>query len=355
MGCLYQTFKIVIIILILVNIGTGYTKFYQLLVDIVDKVGELKNIRSAKDLIWILFLVVQVSSTTFQFIQLYCLFRELCENNFMYKHCFKCCFILTLLIYLISVIPKSIITIIYYNYSSSISNWWKSVTDFFDGLLSGVTSLGFQIILFMPVILRTCRSAGMCRRKISPINTKSDDVDHDLEAEKEDSKCCFPACCVSKRKNENSVDAVTEKTKSNSRTERVKGKAKHTVNKGIKMKSKVENKKKQMEAKVTHIKEKHTEKFEKKVEDGKKRIKSKVVKPPKKTGRDLYDKFDDDEEQSGKKNKGGVMICLTSCKSKACLCLANRTTRCFIISMALANFHLLVYVVEVVFVLCFVC
>jgi hypothetical protein len=265
------------------------------------------------------------------------------------------------------VFPKSILTIIYYNYSSSVTKWWKSVADFFDSLLSGVTALGFQIILFMPVILRTCRSAGMCKRKIQPIQNKFDIIDNDLDIEKENadkSSCCLVACCKSTKKdpkeNDNSEATVKEKNTSHSRVRNMKSKVKQTVNKGIKMKSTMENKKKQLEAKVMHIKVKQMEKIEQKVDSGKRRIKSKIVKQPNTLEEDVNDDVVCDKdrakrlEENDERKIGAVMICLSSCKSKVCLCLENRT-RCFIISMALANFHLLVYVVEVVFILCFIC
>lgn len=134
------------------------------------------SVESFTDQAWIPFLVVRLTVTLYQFVQLHCLFRELCEDNFMYKYCFKCCFILVLLIYCLSVL---LLTIIYYKYSSSSEKWWKVVASFFDSFLSGVTALGFQIFLFIPVIRRILRSdflAKIWRTGTKPIRLRTKQI-----------------------------------------------------------------------------------------------------------------------------------------------------------------------------------
>lgn len=373
MGCLYQLFKIVMILIILVNIGTGYTKFYKLIVDITKTVRDVGSAESFTDVAWIPFLVVQVASTLYQFIQLYCLFRELCEDNFMYKHCFKCCFILVLLIYCLSVLPKSILTIIYYKYSSSSEEPWELVASFFDSLLSGVTALGFQIVLFMPVIRRTLRSAGICRRKIWPTGTKNDTTNNETDLVNESdlvskNDCCIFVCCKSTTKSSaNSyVEEIHGNKKSKSVVKKVGTKVKRAADKGMELKSSLENRRETLERKTRNMKEKKVKKFEQEVEDRKLRVKSKVTRitnknKPENDIHDSKEEEDDPREDNDlsqtdpeKKEPNAVKRCCTKCKGVFCCCFENRTL-CFIISMVMANIHLFVYIVEVVFIFCFSC
>lgn len=369
MGCAYQLFKIAVTVLILVNIGTGYMKFYQLFADIADTVKDAGNTQTLADLLWIPYLVVQVCTTIFQVLQLYCLIRELCEDNYMDRHFFKCCFCLTVMIYTLSVLPKSILTIVYYNYDSDSGvNWWKLVADFIDSTFSGLVAIGFQIILFMPVIRRTLRSAGMCRRQTSPMETGGTENALDKESNIENGsisndkkRCCILFCCKSNgnKVTDESVEKVNEgihktvKVKPDSTIKTMRRNAAFVTDKGAKLKSSIENKNAELELKAKNINDKQVQKLEQKIEDRKLQLNSKIRK-----GKDQADyndgSMDGSETRLSINRELQSKCCFAACKGAVCPCLENRTL-CFIITMTMAHFHFIVYLIEIVFMFCFWC
>lgn len=364
MGCAYQLFKICVIVVTLVNVGTGYMKFYQLFADIADTVSNAGSTQTLSDLIWIPYLIVQVCTTIFQVLQLYCLIRELCEDNYMDHHFFKCCFILVVLIYTISVLPKSILTIVYYNYDSdSDVNWWKFVTDFFDSTFSGLAAFGFQVILFMPVIRRTLRSAGVCRMQISPMGTgeTKDALDEDTDIDNgtisnDKSGCCILFCCKT-NEIKISVDSVekgneyiheTINVKPDPTIKTITRNVAFVADKGVKLKSSIDNKNAKLELKARNINDKQVKKLEQKIEDRKLQLNSKLRK-----------QNDQADYNAGSMDGSETRLSIdreqsNCCFAKCCHCLENRTL-CFIITMAMANFHYIIYMIEIVFMFCFGC
>ena len=81
MGWCFKIFKIVVICMLLVSFGLGYFKFYLLIVNIKDAISSIGETNSIKDLARIPFLVFQVCTTIFIVLQIYCLFKELCEDD----------------------------------------------------------------------------------------------------------------------------------------------------------------------------------------------------------------------------------------------------------------------------------
>ena len=166
MGWCFKIFKIIVICMQLVSFGLGYFKFYLLIVGIKDTLASIGDTNSINDLAWIPFLVLQVCTTVFMILQIYCLIRELCEDDYMYKHCFGLAFVLTLLMYSISIIPKSVLSIIYHNFDVTIEEWWNKVVNVLESLFSSLGTLGFQIILYIRIFKRAFRSAGACKKNV---------------------------------------------------------------------------------------------------------------------------------------------------------------------------------------------
>ena len=436
MAWCFKIFKIVVICMLLVSFGLGYVKVYQHFVDIKDTLSSVGDVKSIKDLAWIPFLIMQVSATIFMFLQIYCLIRELCEDNYMYKHCFRCAFVLTVLIYSISVFPKSILTIIYHNYDISIEEWWTKVVDVLESLFNNLGALGFQIILYMRIFKRAFRSAGVCRKNIVvPLysRNKHRNIDSDDDVDK-------TGCCMFGKSNKVKDDAKTGDTDTELDAVGNKRQVVHGIGNAAAVR-RVTEKKRKLENNVTKVsawketKEKEARdlanrkkaavvtkvktnagvkyisdkkvKAESKIENAKAAAKEKVESGQKKANPSIYlaknKKLNSKEgigdiycsncglysssqtdivmknnnniiahtknfpesicQECGKtlslqdsdngsgENTSKVTRCCRKLGAKLC-CICENRPLCFIITMTLANLHMLVYVIEIFFIFC---
>ena len=175
MGLCYRVFKVVVIILTLIQFGLGYTKVYQLFADIGSSLSDGGSVNSFSDLAWLPYLFIQIFTTVFIILQVYFLSRELCYEDFMYIHCFRCCFVLTALNFLLVIFPKTIINIVYHNTDITVQEWWTQIVDTLDSFVASLANLGFQIILYMRLIRSFCRFLKCCKQKVAPIMVRAAD------------------------------------------------------------------------------------------------------------------------------------------------------------------------------------
>ena len=396
MGWCFKIFKIVVICMLLVSFGLGYFKFYLLIVDIKDSLSSIGETNSIKDLAWIPFLVLQVCTTIFMILQIYCLIRELCEDDYMYKHCFRCAFVLTLLIYCISIIPKSVLSIIYHHFDVAIDEWWKKVVNVLESLFSNLGTLGFQIILYMRIFKRTFRSAGACKKNVvSPSKREHSDSDDDVNK---------AGCCVFAKTNAETADEIVSVSETNHIGRLRNNKVMRTANqkkRGIENKvAKVsawrENKERELKdiasrkkaaiitkAKTNARTQAFMDKKEKAmahVKQAKTSAKRKVFRKNKTSDSEASDKYIANihcsecglsysknaisSEQKclecGKVLDSTVSADKSPTESKSCCqkiggklcCLCENRPLCLIITLSLANFHIFVYVAELFFIFC---
>ena len=417
MGRCFKIFKIVVICMLLVSFGLGYLKLYQLIVDIKDTLASIGQTDSIKDLAWIPFLVLQVCTTIFIILQIYCLIRELCENDYMYKHCFRLAFVLTVLIYCISIVPKSVLSILYHNFNVTIEQWWNKVVDVLESLFSNLGTLGFQIILYMRIIKRAFRSAGVCKKNIVfPLKSKKQNIDSDDDVN--ETGCCMFGKKKSKEHGNDSV-SLSERNNAGSRHNNAmriaKQKKRILVNNVAKVSTWRDNKERELkdiarkrkDAFITKVKtntrtKAFMEKKEKavtKMRQAKTAAKQSVFQKNKNPGgvsnnkhmADIYckecglyysnkaivtveseyrnkTKYAKDQEESsnrkclecGKvldspvsddKSPSKANLCCKTVGDKLC-CLCENRPLCFIITLALANFHIFIYVAELFFIFC---
>ena len=242
MGWCFRIFTIVIICMVLISFGLGYLKLYQLFVDIKDTLSSIGQVHTFQDLAWIPFLVLQVCTTIFIILQIYCLIRELCEENYMYKYCFRCSFVLIVLIYCVSVIPKSIMTIIYYNYDVAAEKWWNKVVDVLVSLFNLIGSLGFQIILFVPLLKKTLRKAGVCRKRaVHPSDVRQGCQSNSGESDIVKTSCCLFSKSSKSKDDLNAADNDTDLHKTGNKQTKFSG-VEQSVNDLSERKAKVERK-----------------------------------------------------------------------------------------------------------------
>ena len=425
MGWCYKIFKIVVICILLVSTGLGYLKLYQLFVDINDTLSSIGEVSSIQDLAWVPYLVLQVCTTIFIFLQIYCLIRELCANDYMYKHCFRFSFTLTILIYCISVIPKSVLTIVYYNYNVTVKEWWNKLVDVLESLFNNLGALGFQIILFMRVIKKTLRSAGVCRnRAVRPLHARNGSVT-DSEIDVNNSGCClFRKSNVSKADNNlddglhTAADNKLKMTNGKPVTaeKKVLGKKDRLQNNATKLHSLKTTKEKQIEALAKRKKDALVTKVKSNpgvaaLNERKVRAEARVtkLKSTAKQNAEAIARKSKLSSHTGKRNPNQATdeITCDTCgwtntlkslktienmndsksnhkepyeyicvkcgtaliapkpesdeneKRNCCrkvgdimCCLCEKRTLCFIIAMALANIHILIYVIEDLFIFC---
>ena len=426
MGWCFRIFTIVIICMVLISFGLGYLKLYQLFVDIKDTLSSIGQVHAFQDLAWIPFLVLQVCTSIFIILQIYCLIRELCEENYMYKYCFRCSFVLIVLIYCISVIPKSIMTIIYYNYDVAAEEWWNKAVDVLVSLFNLIGSLGFQIILFVPLLKKILRKAGVCRKRaVHPSDVRRGSQSNSDESDIVKTSCCLFTKSSKSKDDFKETDNDTDLHKTVNKHTNISG-VKQTVNDLSERKAKVErkmndlyalktkredemkqfvgkrkdrviskvknnqtisalNKKKlQAKAKVTQVKTAakqnadsvgrrvglptHADSkpgseiicaacgWKNKMQSHKRKktdqIDVKNQAPCQltcaKCGIGLFDPSTEHGENDDNTKQGG---CCRTFEEKMC-CLCENRMACFIITFVLANVHLVIYVIELLFIFC---
>ena len=399
MGWCFKIFKIVVICMLLVSFGLGYFKFYVLIVDIRDTLVSIGDTTSIKDLAWVPFLVLQVCTTVFMILQIYCLIREICEDDYMYKHCFRLAFVLTLLIYCISIIPKSVLSIIYHNFDVTIEEWWNKVVNVLESLFSNVGTLGFQIILYLRIFKRAFRSAGVCKKNVVvPLGSKRGQTDEDDDVDK--TGCCL---CVKKTKmvSTEETGSVPERKQTdrlrNNKVMRTANQKKKVFEKRVaKVSTWKDNKERELKdianrkkaAIIANVKNNARtkalmEKKEKAVTElkqAKTSAKRKVLVKNKKSDPEASSKYMADiycsecglsysnSNTSSDRNclECGTVLgsevpadkhateekgCCQKMGGKLC-CLCKNRPLCLIITLSLANFHIFVYIVELFFIFC---
>ena len=426
MGWCFRIFTIVIICMVLISFGFGYLKLYQLFVDITDTLSSIGQVNAFQDLAWIPFLVLQVCTTVFIILQIYCLIRELCEENYMYKYCFRCSFVLIVLIYCISVIPKSIMTIIYYNYDVAAEEWWNKVVDVLVSLFNLIGSLGFQIILFVPLLKKTLRKAGVCRKRaVHPSDARQGSQSNSDESDIVKTSCCLFSKSSKSKDAFKETDNGTDLHKTVNKQTKFSG-VKQSVNDLSERKAKVERKmndlyalKTKRETEMKQFVEKRKDKVMSKVKNNqaisalnKKKLQAKAkvtqVKTAAKQNADsvgrkmglptqvdskpgseiicaacgwtnkmqshkrkktdqidaknqtpgqlscakcasaLFDPSTEHGDNDDNTKQGG---CCRKFEEKMC-CLCENRMACFFITFVLANVHLVIYVIELLFIFC---
>ncbi|XP_052785153.1 uncharacterized protein LOC128220695 [Mya arenaria] len=164
--------KIVTIVLIILDIAVGWFKFYQTFYEITTK--DVFCERS--DLYWQLFAVFEGSGTILAVAEIYYIVREIKKDRCCHDECFGRTFILIVLIYLLSVIPGSILEIIFRELcvcsgSFSVEGWRRNTRDVAKGFLSGISVILMQVILHLTEIYyrgrrlwTLCTTMAMCCR-----------------------------------------------------------------------------------------------------------------------------------------------------------------------------------------------
>ena len=402
MGWCFKIFKIVVICMLLVSFGLGYFKFYVLIVDIRDTLVSIGDTTSIKDLAWVPFLVLQVCTTVFMILQIYCLIREICEDDYMYKHCFRLAFVLTLLIYCISIIPKSVLSIIYHNFDVTIEEWWNKVVNVLESLFSNLGTLGFQIILYLRIFKRAFRSAGVCKKNVVvPLGSKRGETVDDGDVDK--TGCCL---CVKKTKmvSAEETGSVPERKHTdrlrNNKVMRTANQKKKVFEKRVAKVSTWKNNKetelkdiasRKKAAIIANVKNnvrtkalmEKKEKAVTELKQAKASAKRKVIGKNKTSDPEASSKYMADiycsecglsysnsntssdrnclecgtvldSEKPADKHSKEEKGCCHKIGGKLC-CLCKNRPLCLIITLSLANFHIFVYIVELFFIFCSWC
>lgn len=219
----------------------------------------------------------------------------------------------------------------------------------------------------MPVILKTLRSAGVGRRKVKPMkisviskpNDKKDIEQNQLKEDEadvtQDNECClFAACLKTKHENQDSnEDDLNRRSTKPKPLKQIRMKVRETKDKVSKFEAKLDAKKMAVSSKMKNIKDQQTAKVKAKIPVINKQKAASKHEMPDSTRKDENSEETDNVADKSDKSNDPVTF-PQRCKTRICTCLDNRLL-CFIITMTLAHLHFLIYVVELVFLFCFVC
>ena len=171
-------FKILTVVLALLDVGVGWYKFYELyhesghLAEEIDSANSvLQNDCHNPQLYWKIYVVFQAIGTILAGFEIYYLIREVKKDKRMFEECFGRAWCLIVAIYLFAVFPSTIVDILYLDKcvcadGFSFSEWRAEVRDFFKGFLDGVSVILLQIILHLTegyvMVRKLGRFIGTC-------------------------------------------------------------------------------------------------------------------------------------------------------------------------------------------------
>ena len=304
---------------------------------------------------------------------------------------------LILLIYCISIIPKSVLSIIYHHFDVAIDEWWNKVVNVLESLFSNLGTPGCLVILYMRIFKRAFRSAGACKKNVvSPSKREHSDLDDDVNK---------AGCCVfAKKTNAENADEINSVSETNHNCRLRNNKVMRTANqkkRGIENKvAKVsawrDNKERELKdiasrKKAAIITEAKTNARTQAFMDKKEKVMTQLTQAKTSAKRKFFRKNKtSDSEASNKymtdlycsecelsdsnnaisssqkylkcgnvlgsttradKTKTESKSCCQNTGGKLC-CLCENRPLCLIIALSLANFHIYVYIVELFFIFC---
>ena len=173
-GCCKQFFKILTIILALVDIGIGWYWFY----DIYHEVQHLEHDNVVDSdctnpkMYWIIYIPFESIGTILACIEIYYLIKELKRDKSLFNECFSRAWFLVVAIYIFALFPTSILDIIFRNKcicgtGFSLTEVWRDeVRDFMRGFVGGVSVLFLSILVHVAEVYyrlrRLCKLIGSC-------------------------------------------------------------------------------------------------------------------------------------------------------------------------------------------------
>ena len=305
--------------------------------------------------------------------------------------------IILIYMYCSSIIPKSVLSIIYHHFEVVINEWWNKVVNVFESLFSNIGTLGFQIILYMRIFKRAFRSDGACKKNVvSPSKREHSDLDDDVNK---------AGCCVfAKKTNAENADEIVSVSETNHIGRLRNNKVMRTANQ---KKRGIENKvakvsawrdKKERELKDIASRKKaaiitkaKTNARTQAVMDKKEKVMTQLTQAKTSAKRKVFRKNKTSDSEASNKYMTDLYCsewelsyssnaissgqkCLkcgnvldgtaradkTKTESKSCCqntgaklcCLCENRPLCLFITLSLANFHIFVYIVEHFFIFC---
>ena len=167
--CCKTFFKVLTIILALMDIAVGWYKFYELYRDTVKLDNEFDQASAGlqadcgnPQLYWKVYVPFEVLGTIFTFMEIYYIIREIKEDKCLFNQCFSRTFYLIVAIYIFSIFPATILDIIFMDKcvcheGFSLNVVTQELRDFFKGFLSGASVVLFQVLVHMTEIFYRVR------------------------------------------------------------------------------------------------------------------------------------------------------------------------------------------------------
>ena len=167
--CCKTFFKVLTIILAIMDIGVGWFKFHELYFETVEIERELDHASevlqsecSNPQLYWKIYAPFESIGTILGVIEIYYLVREIIEDKHIFNKCFNRTFFLVVFIYVFAVFPSTILDIVFRDRcicheGFSWNIWQAEVRDFFKGFLGGVSVIFLQILLHLTEIFYRAR------------------------------------------------------------------------------------------------------------------------------------------------------------------------------------------------------
>ena len=175
-GCCKQFFKILTIILALVDIGIGWYWFYDIYHEVWhlehDDPDDITSDCPNPKIYWIIYIPFESIGTILACIEIYYLIKELKKDKSLFNECFSRAWFLVVAIYIFALFPTSILDIIFRSKcicgsGFSVEELWRDeVRDFMRGFVGGVSVLFLTILVhiaeFYSRIRRLCKLIKSC-------------------------------------------------------------------------------------------------------------------------------------------------------------------------------------------------